>query len=106
MRSTLEETSKTLGERYKEHLREPSHIHVYIQQRGHNTTDTSFNFIGREDQGLAKTIKESIYIRVNNPTLNHNTGKYNHSHIWDSVLFNTPGFKLGSSQQLSAHKHN
>ena len=32
-----------------------------------------------------------------NPTLNQNIGKYNHNHIWDRVLFNTPGLRLGSS---------
>ena len=52
----------------------------------------------------AWTIKESIYIRVNNPTSNQNIGKYNLSHIWDRVLFNTPGLKLSSShnQQLNS----
>ena len=44
-------------------------------------------------------IKVSIYIRVNNPTLNQNIGKYNLSHIWDRVPFNTPGLKLGSSHE-------
>ena len=73
-----------------------------LQQTGHSITDTSFNIIGREDQGQARTIKESIFIRVNNPTLNQNIGKYNLSHIWDRVIFNTPGLKLGSSQQSSA----
>ena len=96
------ETWRTLGERYMEYLKQPSPIHWHIQQTGHNTTDTSFKIIGREDQGLARTIKESIYIRVNNPTLNCNIGKYILSHIWDRVLFNTPGLKLGSSQQPSA----
>ena len=95
------ETARTLGERCKEHLKQPSPIHVHIQKTGHNTTESSFNIIGREDQGLAKTIKESIYIRVNNPTLNQNIGKYNLKHIWDRVLFNIPGLKLGSSQQPS-----
>ena len=75
------ETARTLGERCKEHLKQPSHIHAHIQQTGHNTTDTSFSIIGREDQGLARTIKESVYIKVNNPTLNQNIGKYNLSHI-------------------------
>ena len=37
----------------------------------------NFTFIGREDHGLARTIKESIYIRVNNPILNRKVGKYN-----------------------------
>ena len=96
------ETARTLGERCKEHLKPPSPIHAPLQQTGHNTTFTSFNIIGREDQGLARTIKESIYMRVNNPTLNQNIGKYNPSHIWDRVLFNTPGLTLGSSQQPSA----
>ena len=91
------ETARNLGERCKEHLRHPSPIHAHIQQTGHTITDTSFNIIGRENWGQARTIKESIYIRVNNPTLNQNIGKYNLSHIWDRVLFNTQGLKLGSS---------
>ena len=96
------ETARTLGERCKEHLKQPSAIHTHIQQTGYNETEVSFNIIGREDQGQARTIKESIFIMVNNPTLNQNIGKYNLSHIWDRVLFNTPELKLGSSQQYSA----
>ena len=49
-----------------------------------------------EDHGLVTTIKESIYIRVNNPTLNRNVGKYNLHHIWDRVLFNTPELKISN----------
>ena len=96
------ETARTLGERCKEHLKQPSSIHAHIQQTGHNTTEDSFNIIGREDQGQARTIKESIFIRINNPTLKQNIGKCNLSYIWDRVLFNTPGLKLGSFQQSSA----
>ena len=43
---------------------------------------------------LARNIKESIYIRANNPTLNNNIGKFNLSHIWDRVLLNTKGLTL------------
>ena len=64
-----------------------------IQTR-HNTTTDNFSITGREDHGLARTIKESTYIRVNNPTLNRNIGKYNLNHIWDRVLLNTPTLKL------------
>ena len=39
------------------------------------------------------TIKESMYIRVNNPTLNRNIGKYNLPHIWDKILFSIPELK-------------
>ena len=75
---------------------------MHKQQTGHSTTEASFNIIGREDKGQARTIKESIFIRVNNLTLNQNIGKYNISHIWDRIFFNTLGLKLGSSQQPSA----
>ena len=85
------ETASILGERCKEHLKQPSPIHAHIQQTGHNINDTSFNIIGREDQGQARTIKESIFIRVSNPTLNQNIGKYNLSHIWDRVLLTSQG---------------
>ena len=43
---------------------------------------------------LTRNIKESIYIRVNNPSLNNNIGKFNLSHIWDRVLLNTKGLTL------------
>ena len=35
---------------------------------------------------MARAIKEAIYIRANNPTLNRNMGKYNLPHIWNKVL--------------------
>ena len=92
------ETSRTLGERRKEHLKQPSPIHGHSQATGHSIENNNFNIIGREDWGQARTIKESIYVRVNNPTLNQNIGEYNLNHIWDRVLFNTPGLKLGSYQ--------
>ena len=49
-----------------------------------------------EGHNLARNIKESIYIRVNNPTLNNNIGKFNLSHIWDRVLLNTKGLTLNN----------
>ena len=90
------EISRTLGERCREHLMEPSPIHVHSLQTGHNATPENFNIIGKEDQGLARSIKESIYIRVNNSTLNRNIGKFSLNHIWDRVLLNTPGLKINS----------
>ena len=93
------ETSRTLGERRREHLKQPFPIHGHAQITVHSIDNSNFNIIGREDPGKARTIKECIYIWVNNSTLNQNVGKYNLNHIWDRVLFNTPGLKLGSSQQ-------
>ena len=100
------ETFSTLGEWYREHLKEPSPTHVHSIQTGHNANEDNFNILGREDWGLTRLIKESNYIRVNNPTLNRNTGKFNVSHIWDRVLFNIPGLKLNNNKgQAQIHSN-
>ena len=75
------ETSRTFGERFKELLMEPSPMHHHSINTGHPTTQYNFQIIGTEGHGIIRTIKESIYIRVNNPTLNRNTGKFNLHHI-------------------------
>ena len=90
----ISETSRTMVERYKEHLREPSPIQVHSHLTGHQLSQDNFNIIGRESQDLTRLIKESIYIRLNNPTLNRNIGKFQLSHIWDSILFSTPNIKV------------
>ena len=82
------------GERYKEHLREPSPIQVHSQLTGHQLSQDNFNIIGREGQDLTRLIKESTYIRITNPTLNRNIGKFQLNHIWDRVLFSTPNIKV------------
>ena len=59
-----------------------------------------FNSFGKkEGHGFSRTIKESIYIRVNNTTLSKNIGKFNLPHIWDRVLLNTSGLKIKSHVQ-------
>ena len=88
------ETSGTCGERYKEHLKEPSPIHQHSNQTGHPTSHNNFQIIGREGHNLARNIKESIFIRVNNPTLNNNIDKFNLPHKGDRVLLNTPDLNL------------
>ena len=68
------ETSRTFGERYKEHLKDPSPIHQHSNHTGHPTSHNNFQIIGREGHSLPRIIKEFIFIRVNNPTLNRNIG--------------------------------
>ena len=61
---------------------------------GHNVTIDNFSIGGREDQNLSRAIKEALYIRINNPSLNKNIGMYHLPNIWDEVLFNTSELKL------------
>ena len=93
-RSISEKHLGPWGERYKEHLREPSPIQVHSQLTGHQLSWDNFNMIGREGQDFTRLIKESIFIRVNNPTLNRNIGKFQLNHIWDRVLFSMSNIKV------------
>ena len=88
------ESARTFEERFKEHLKAPSPIYEHDITTGHKTSVENFKIIGREGDGISRTIQEAIYIRVNNPTLNRNVGKYNLPHIWDKVLFTTPELKI------------
>ena len=84
MRNTLETPLEHLGkiQRTLPHIWPPN-------TTGHQTTMDNFSFVGREGHGFTRTINESIYIRVSNPTLNKNIGKYSLSHIWAEALVNT-----------------
>ena len=88
------ETARTFGERYKEHLKTPSPIYDHYNISGYNITLNNFSIVGREEQNLSRLIKESMFIRVNNPSLNKNIGKYHLPHIWDEVLINNIELKL------------
>ena len=88
------QSSRTFGERFKEHQKAPSPIHDHCNISSHLVSIDNFSIVGREDQNLMRTIKEALYIRVNNPSLNRNIGKYHLPHIWDEVLHNTSELKL------------
>ena len=88
------ESSRTFGERFKEHQKAPSPIFDHYNTTGHNINIENFETVGREDQNLIRTIKEALYIRVNDPSLNRNIGKYHLPHIWDEVLLNISELKL------------
>ena len=83
------ESSRTFGERFREHLKPPSPIYDHSNITGHNVTINNFNSMGREDLNLMRTIKKALYTRVNDQSLNRNVGKYHLPYVWDEVLFNT-----------------
>ena len=88
------ESARLFAERFKEHQKAPSPIYDHSIRSGHEVNIDNFSIVGREDQNLTRTIKEALYIRVNNPSLNKNIGKYHLPHIWDEVLCNSPELKL------------
>ena len=61
MMNILENSFRTFGERYKEHLKELSAIHGH-----HTTTDypinmNNFSITDKKGHGFARIIKKSIY---------------------------------------------
>ena len=88
------ESARIFGERYREHLKALFPIYDQSYITGHATTLDNFSIVGREDHNLMRLNKEAIYMRVNNPSLNRNIGKYQLPHIWDEVLNNITELKL------------
>ena len=88
------ESGRTFGERYREHMRAPSPIMDHQNTTGHEVSLDNFTIVAREDNSIARNIKEAIFIRVNDPSLNRNIGKFQLSHIWDEVLARSPELHL------------
>ena len=66
---------------------------------GHQLSTDNFNILSRESQDLTRLIQKSIYIRVKNPMLNRNIGKFQLSVIWDRDFFSTPNLEVAIPQR-------
>ena len=97
------ESARTFAERFKEYQKSPSPIHDHCNISGHKADINNFSIIGREDQNLTRAIKEALFIRVNDPSLNRNIGKYHLPHIWDEVLHKTSKLQLKTFTQWLFH---
>ena len=64
-----EESGRTFAERFREHIRAPSTIHDHYNTTGHNLSIENFSIVDREEHNIARSIKEAILIRVNDPSL-------------------------------------
>ena len=72
------ESDRTFGERFREHMRAPSPIIDHHNITGHEVSLVSLTISAlwaREDNSIARNIKEAIFIRVNDPSLNRNIGQ-------------------------------
>ena len=79
---------------YVEHMRAPSPIIDHHNTTDHEVSLDNFSIVGREDNSIARNIKEAMFIRVNDPSLNRNIGKFQLPHIWDEVLARSPELQL------------
>ena len=83
------EFARTFEEKFKEQLKAPSPMYEHSKITGHHTSVDNLSIVGGEVQNLTKAINAALFIIVNDPSLNRNTGKYQLPHVWDKVLFNT-----------------
>ena len=88
------ESARTFVESFKEHQKSPSQIYDHYNTSCHKVNINNFTIVGRGDQNLTRAIKEALFIRVNDPSLDRNIGKYHLPHIWDEVLHKTSELKL------------
>ena len=72
------ESSRTFGERFKEHQKAPSPIYDHYKTTGHRISIEKFSIVGKEDQNLMRTIKEAMHIRINDSSLNKNIPSATH----------------------------
>ena len=84
------ESGRSLGERVKEHFKAPSPIHLHSTTTGHQVDPEQFNIVHKEVNSHSRTIKEAMFIHVQDPTLNRNLGEYQLPHIWDHFLLASP----------------
>ena len=54
------ESSRTFGERFKEHLKAPSPVFDHFNITGHQVSLENFSIVGREEQNLMRAIKEAL----------------------------------------------
>ena len=64
---------------------------------GHPLDPDCFSIIHKDIHSHSRTIKEAMFIRVNDPMLSRNLGNYQLLHVWDSILQGTPMLQLKPS---------
>ena len=70
-----------VAERFKEHQKSPCPIHDHCNTSGHDVTMNNVTIIGRDNQNLTRAVKDALFIRVNDPSLNRNIGKHHLPHV-------------------------
>ena len=64
-----------------------SAIYTHLQESGHSFKDSDIVILDRENRWFERGVREAIYERVENPSLNKPGGlRFKLSHVWDQAL--------------------
>ena len=85
------ETERSLKTRFLEHRRPSSTTsevsqHIHIESPGHHVDLEKVQILDREPRYFERGVKEAIYIRVNQPSLNRDGGRYKLPKVYDPIL--------------------
>ena len=85
------ESERTLKARFQEHTRPSNNSsevsrHINRDCPGHTISLDSTILLDREPRWFERGVKEAIYIRAHNPSLNKDGGRHQLPHIWDRVI--------------------
>ena len=98
------ESGRSLGERVKEHFKAPP-LSTYTIPPQDAQYPEQFNIVHKEVNNQVRTIKEAMFIWVQDQTLNRNLGKYQLPHIWDHLLMASPTLQCKPSSIPTTSPH-
>ena len=86
----ISQTERSLKSRLNKHRR-PSSItsevskHIHIEHPEHSVELENTEILTTESRWFERGVKEAIYIRALNPSLNRDGGRYNLPPVWDII---------------------
>ena len=90
--SYIGETERSLKTRFQEHRRKSSvkssyvAQHIHIESPGHHVSLDEVKILDREDKKFERGVKEAIYIRAFQPSLNQDGGRYTLPKVYDPII--------------------
>ena len=87
----VDEMERSLKSRFNEHRRPSSTTsevskHIHIEHPEHSVELESTEILTAESRWFERGVKEAIYVRALNPSLNRDGGRYNLHPVWDNII--------------------
>ena len=98
------ETERSLKTRFLEHRRPSSTSsevsqHIHLESPGHSVDLEKVNILDTDSRWFERGVKEAIYIRACQPSLNKDGGRYKLPRVYDPLLTSLPVTSVKSSSR-------
>ena len=108
---TLGGTKQPLHKRMAQHRRassswQDSAVHLHLKEKNHSFEDNNVNILARGDRWFERGVKEFIYVKLEQPSLNRGGGlRYDLSPTYNAVLSSENNHShMGSSNPSNPHE--